>query len=136
MFPSPPKPGEIFEYRAIGYVLATVQHGKRQIRWEDNSTSHTDHPDIMNYNVNQRFECMLRYTYTGTNPKDLFEKTGPILLAPKPIENYTGDKDFDKSCLDLWNTIMTREKTNQDMPQPPVELDEDFWFKQHGDDKK
>lgn len=102
-----PKPGDIFEYRAIGYTLSAIQYGKRQVRWEDGSTSHTNHPDIINYKVNQRFECMVRYTYTGKNPKDLFEKTGPILLDPKPIEDYVIDIEY---CNKLWDDIMSREK--------------------------
>lgn len=121
--PPPPKPGDLFEYRAVGVALPQVQHGKRQIKWEDQSCSHTNHPDILNYEPHQRFECTVRYTYTGTNPKDLFEMTGPVLLGPKPLEPYVHDP---VASLALWERVMAN--TTPVQPESP-DVDENFWLK-------
>ncbi len=103
--PPPPKPGESYEYRAIGIALPNFQKGKRQIAWENTTTCHTDHPDILSYDNHQRFECEVRYVYTGTNPKDLFEKTGPVLFNPKKLKplDFQNKPLTPLQALDQWN---------------------------------
>jgi hypothetical protein len=103
--PPPPKPGERFEYTAVVTTLNTVQHNKRQVKWEDNTCSHTTHPDILEYQNNQRFQCTVQYTYTGTNPNDPFEMTGPTLLNPVKLATHTHDTQTSKN---LWDKITAR----------------------------
>jgi hypothetical protein len=121
--PPPPKPGEQLRYRAIGYTLAHVNaKGRRQVRWEDDSTNYVDAPEVLAFKVGQRFECYVVYTYTGTHPTDPFHTTGPVLEGVNPIADFIPDPAESQR---LWDEV-TREKIVQ--PEPPA-VDEAFWLK-------
>lgn len=122
--PPPPTAGQQWSYRAIGWALAHVTPaGRRQVRWEDQTTNHTDNPDVLALATGERFECVLVMTYTGTNPKDPFEQTGPVVtkvtpLPPLPPHDPVKSKE-------LWDRIAARNPP----PEPePTDIDEDFWL--------
>lgn len=97
MTPQLPKPGQQWSYRAIGYTTPQRIGKKRQVRLEDNSTLHTDHPAVVLYDDGQRFECLLTFTYTGDDPKDPFKQTGPTVEMVSKLPPLVRDPQASKA---------------------------------------
>jgi hypothetical protein len=116
---------KVFEYRAVGYALATARHGNRLVKWSDGTCSQTNHQDILDYDENQRFECSVRYVYIGTSLVDVFEKTEPELLLPRKLPTH----DI-LSAQRLWDRIV---KEHRCVEAQPADVDEEFWLKETGE---
>lgn len=98
--PPLPKAGESWGFRRIGEALPQrLPDGRRQVRWEDQTCSHTDNPDVLALADGGRFECQCNYVYTGVG----FD-TGPAVLTDvKPLPPLVRDPVAEKA---LWDRVM------------------------------